>query len=277
MGFTVLLSTTGAKLWRVNRIMRGSQSYQRVALTAREVLKPLLVFFTCNFILIVVQITMFPDQYVRKPIDEDEPGTTYGECQSNSEAYVTPNTFVGLFNFGAFVFAVWQACRARNISDEFSESKRLGFGLFLWGQLLLIAVPILAILGGTASAASLYILIALLFGFCTSMIVALYIPIYMHVRKESRQQLSNSEGRSHVRVTGLESTETRAPFNHGDFESSTSDNQQPGSSSNSRQETTISSQHAGRIEELESYNKELEQLIDLYKQKHGELDEQSSV
>ena len=86
MGFTILFATIGVKLWRVNRIMRSSQSCRRVVLTVKDVMVPLMALFICNFSLNLIKSIMSPVHYVRKPIDEDEPGVTYGYCEPGSDA-----------------------------------------------------------------------------------------------------------------------------------------------------------------------------------------------
>jgi len=279
MGFSILFATIGVKLWRVNRIMRSSQSCRRVVLTFQDVLVPLLVLVIINFTLNLSKNIMDPVRYVRKPIDEEDPGVTFGQCEPGDEAVSeAANTLIGLINFGAFVFAAWQGCRARNVSDEFSESKRLGFGLFLWGQLLIIGIPILVILDDTEPAASLYLMVALIFGFCLSLIVALYIPIYFDVRKSQQRPAESGAAQfDRIRVTGLESETTVAtapPVDHIVTSGSVYQHQ-PQRSTNSLQET-ISSQ-TGRIYKLESKVEELEHLLDLYKQKHGELEKHSET
>jgi len=276
MGFTILFATIGVKLWRVNRIVRSSQSYRRVVLTVKDVMRPLMALFICNFSLNLIKSIMSPVHYIREPIDEDEPGVTYGYCEPGSSAAAeATSTLIVLINFGAFCFAAWQGCRARNVSDEFSESKRLGFGLFLWGQLLIVGVPALAILGTDNPATSLYLQIALIFGFCMSLIVSLYIPIYMDVRK---LRLAGRESERGVRVTGLESTAETIATAPVDRISSSAETRaiHQDDCVNGSMQATICSQTA-RIKELEARVQELEHLVALSGKNNGDLESQHSV
>ena len=107
-----------------------------------------------------------------------------------------------------------------------------------------------------------------------SLIVSLYIPIYMDVRKS---RLASREPQRRVRVTGLESTaetSTTAPVDALSSSVETRDQRQDDGANGSLQETICS--QTARIKELEARVQELEHLVVLCGKTDGELESQHS-
>ena len=147
LGFTITISALGAKTWRVNRLFRSSQQFQRGQVTVRDVFLPCIILMAANIIVLLTWTLVDPIYYVRK----DSEGTdawnrvigTYGTCVAdNPLPYILP---LGILNLGTLVLANYEAYLARNIQGEFSESKYIGYCMLAMLQAAVIGAPILVL------------------------------------------------------------------------------------------------------------------------------------
>jgi hypothetical protein len=97
----------------------------------------------------------------------------------------------------ALIMACYQAWKARDVSEDFSESKYIGVGVFMWIELPVVGVPVAVIVRDSDSWAYYIVLVGLVFTMCISMLIVVFLPIAVHFR-------ANPQGRSdHVRVSGI--------------------------------------------------------------------------
>ena len=159
-----------------------------------------------NFVVLLVWSLLEPLQWQRFEVD-DEAWNTYGICVGpNQSIYYA---VLGLLNVGALILALIQAWQARNISDEYSETKSVGFALYSWLQLLLVGVPVLLLIDRHNAKARYFLLVALIFLVCMSMLLILFIPLLNQIRRAQIQrkvQLSNNSSKSY-------SSDSRTPTN----------------------------------------------------------------
>jgi hypothetical protein len=136
MGFTITFSALFSKLRRINRLFEAS--LRRVKVQVRHVVAPFAILFTLNLTALLVWTLLSPLRWQRVFID-GEPWKSYGICRSNNET-VGGIMFgvVAVLNIASLIFASYEGYRARNISDEFAESKSVGLALFCWVQSLLL-------------------------------------------------------------------------------------------------------------------------------------------
>jgi 7 transmembrane sweet-taste receptor of 3 GCPR len=186
--FTILF----AKLWRINRLF-GAQRFHRLVVTERDVLGPFLLLFATNVALLTAWTIVDPLQWTRITVPGEE-WKTYGSCASNGIGYI----FMGLILFllgVALVMACHQAYRARNISDEFSESKNLGLALFTWLQVLLVGVPTLFLVNAENFTARYFIVVGLLFVLSETMLLVIFVPLVKGVLElKKNPSIGNSGG-----------------------------------------------------------------------------------
>ena len=197
IGFTVIFSALFSKLWRINQIFHGAQAYRKLRVTETSVLGPFMLWFSLNSILLAFRTAFFPYEFTRVEVDGN-PADTVGTCQDDEDVGDTL-LFMGNFlvTLSAFVAAAWQAWKARDISDEFSESKTLGMAMLIWGQILVIGVPVQFLVGIDSPMTSYFVSVSMIFGLCISMLGAIYLPLYYQVQRQQQQQQSRS-GENHV-------------------------------------------------------------------------------
>jgi 7 transmembrane sweet-taste receptor of 3 GCPR/5'-nucleotidase, C-terminal domain len=196
-GSTIVFTIMFAKLWRINRLF-GAQRFQRLVVTEREVLGPFLLLFATNVTLLTAWTIVDPFQWTRNAVPGEE-WKTYGACTSQGIGYI----FMGLIAFVLFValvLACHQAYKARNISDEFSESKNLGLAIFTWLQVLLVGVPTMFLVSQENFTARYFIQVGLLFVLSESMLLVIFVPL---VRGVTELKKNRPSGQGVAGVSGI--------------------------------------------------------------------------
>jgi hypothetical protein len=202
MGFTIVFSALSSKLWRINKIFSGSQSYRKVRVTERDVIVPFIIIFTLNVALLLTRTILGTLHFEWKTIDNN-PANMIPTCVCGGTTEVVLTLSNYLVTVGAFVLTCVQAYKARNISDEFSETKRLRIALFAWLQIALVVVPVMVPLKEQAPQVSYVLMISTMFSLCMSMILTIFAPMYWQYRIQLKEgRLSGSS--SAVRVSGIE-------------------------------------------------------------------------
>ncbi|KAL7580582.1 hypothetical protein ACA910_003703 [Epithemia clementina (nom. ined.)] len=193
MGFTVAMSALFSKLWRINKLFHNPV-LRRVTVTEKDVMAPFAFLFIVNFAALLVWTLVDPLQWQREVIHGDSGGggpsnESVGACRAtNGPVSTAMIVVVGVVNVSAFAVACYQAFRARNVSDEFSESKSLGVALCSWVQLFMIGVPVLFLIESNNPSARYFITAGLTFAVCMSMLLPIYIPIFIHWKQQTKQQ-----------------------------------------------------------------------------------------
>ena len=215
IGLTVIFSALFSKLWRINQIFHGAKAYRKLRVTETSVLGPFLLWFSLNSILLAFRTAFFSYEYTRVEVDGN-PADTVGTCQD--EGVGDTLLFIGNFlvTLSAFVAAAWQAWKARDISDEFSESKTLGMAMLIWGQILVIGVPVNFLVGVDSPVTSYFVSVSMIFGLCIGMLGAIYLPLYYQVQRQEQSRSGGNHGfesstgsptnpyqRGHVHISGL--------------------------------------------------------------------------
>jgi len=127
LGFTAAMSALFSKLWRINRLFKAA--FRRVNLKIQNVMAPFLVMFSLNCASLLVWTLVSPLRWQRIDIN-GEPWNSYGTCRSNNETVgMIMLVIVTTVNAVCLFFACYTAYVARDISDEFAESKSVGLAL----------------------------------------------------------------------------------------------------------------------------------------------------
>lgn len=141
IGFATTFSALFAKIWRIHTVMSRAMRFTRVVIRERDAMKWIILVFTLNVILLLSWTLIDPLQWKRQYINGDVTNS-YGTCQADGNA---SDVFVGLLILvdGAALFAaLLLAYRARNLEDEFTESKWIGVACASWIQVILIGIPV---------------------------------------------------------------------------------------------------------------------------------------
>ncbi|KAL7545481.1 hypothetical protein ACHAWF_008832 [Thalassiosira exigua] len=209
MGFSISISALFAKLWRINRLFNADNSFRRVQVRAKDVAVPMFILLAINVAILLAWSLVDPLRWHRFEMDGAS-WNTYGICVGSSQSHA--NAFfvvVGIVNLCALGFTLIQAWKARNISDEFSETKIVGVAIYSWLQLLIVGVPCLFLIDRDNTKPRYFLLVALIFAVCMSMLLIIFVPLLWQIRRAKIQrkiqvcQSISSQNSSAVRISGL--------------------------------------------------------------------------
>jgi hypothetical protein len=186
MGFTVSFSALFSKLWRINKLFNCTQVFRRVVVTQNDVLAPFAVLFVLNLVFLTTWTFADPLHWQRQPVG-DEDWNTFGSCVGGTVSTIMVG-LLGLVNCGALFLACSQAYYARNISDEFSESKYIGIAIYGWLQILIVGVPIIFLIDRDNPTARYFLQVALIFIVSMSMLLIIFVPAFVNFRRQKRIQ-----------------------------------------------------------------------------------------
>ena len=174
MGMTFIFSAIFSKLWRVNRLF-SAQSYRRVVVRERDVIAPFVLLFTLNTVLLITWTVIDPLSSERLPV-EDEEWKSYAACRTGDVGRGLMYSIAGV-NMLALILACYQAYRARNISDEFSESRNFGLAVGCWLQVLLVGFPALYLVDPDDTTTNYYLQVGLLFVLTMTLLIIIFGPL----------------------------------------------------------------------------------------------------
>lgn len=220
------ISALFAKLWRINILFESMNTMARVRVRAKDVAYPLVILFLLNFTVLFTWTFVSPIVYQRFEVD-GQSWNTYGACVgSNKRATTVFLSILGILNIGALGIALYQAWKARNVSDEFSgETKTLFVALYSWVQLLVVGAPVLSLIDREETKARYFLFVTLLFAVCMSMLLIIFIPLFLQIRrmhalrKQSLNRPSSmitpsilrSSNVSTIRISGLNIVDQASP------------------------------------------------------------------
>ena len=198
MGACLVFSALFSKLWRLNMLLGSGM--RRVALKEKDVILPATIMFSLNLIILVCWTAISPLQFERVPVS-NESWNTVGICASENESLGRGCLIaLGVLNIGALILSCWQAYRARNHSDQFSEAKGIGIACYSWLQLTLVGVPVLLLIDQDDVTARYFVKCGLIFLFCMTLLCSLFVPI--HRNKSLHDSGRNSRSGS-VTISGI--------------------------------------------------------------------------
>jgi hypothetical protein len=198
MGFVLEMSALIAKLWRINKLF--DSGFRRVVIRERDVLAPFAVLMISNVTLLVAWTVVDPLRWERTEL-EGQPWFSYGACRTNGAVGPAMFGLVAAVNILALSLTCYQAYRARHISDEFSESKRIGIALFSWFQLLIVGVPVIFLIDPDNVIARYFIVVSLIFLLSMAMLLLIFVPIMVQLQKFSHSGTASTAQSSTGRRT----------------------------------------------------------------------------
>jgi len=199
-GFSCVFAALFAKTQRVIQVFKAP-NFTRITVTVLDVIKPFVALLVINIALLLAWTLADPYVFVRI---NTSPISSYGSCQSEGDG-VTGTVLVSIFaaiNILTLIAANVQAFRARQISDEFSESKWIGICLASILQAIIIAVPVAVV---TRDQPTVFNILISAFLFIISMTVqtTIFIPKYMLARKKAKAKLRGQESGSLGSSSGI--------------------------------------------------------------------------
>lgn len=210
MGFTIAILSLYAKLWRINQVFNGQQ-FRRLTVTSRGVTMFCSFLAAINFLLLLVWTLLDPLRWVVRHV-QNEPWNQYGTCTLEGATGMTLLILTALFNVAVLLIACHQAYKAKDISDEYSESKHLGIALFGWVEIVLVGMPVLFLIENDNSNAKYFLQVILITCICLSMLLIIFIPITMQFHAHKRRTSSAvGTARSKVHLSGFDMPDCDLP------------------------------------------------------------------
>lgn len=207
IGISLKLSALFSKLWRVNKIVNGP-SFQKKIVTAKDVMWPLLTLLSLNLIILVIWTIVDPVEWVREPVYGEDYSNTYGYCKDGTAGAVL-HLLLTIVNAVALALMSIQAYKARNVSSELSEARSIGFAMFSWLNVYIVASPMLNMVSPAETAAIFItnVLVDVLPNLC--MLLFVFFPIIQHHRKAPDQTKGNRIMISGIEANGSEDAQSR--------------------------------------------------------------------
>ncbi|KAL7535821.1 hypothetical protein ACHAWF_005283 [Thalassiosira exigua] len=211
-GFSCMFAALYSKTLRVNKLFKAGR-FTRITVRKRDVMKPLLAIAGLNVILLSVWTAVNPMVWERI---ETSPASSYGACEPREKtgAGLVPIVLFGVGNVIILFFANFQAYQARELSDEFSESKYIAISLVSILQAVLVGVPV-AVVTRQIPAAFGVIVSGLTFIVPMSVLMLIFAPKVLLVwqkAKEKKELGSQSVGRATgSAIKGILITKMRLP------------------------------------------------------------------
>ena len=200
MGFCLVMSALLAKLWRINKVVDTARAFRRTNVTVKSAVLNFSVQFVVNFILMLVWTLVDPLTYDIHVV-ENENWKQYGTCTNmEGPGWIFMGLTIGI-NFCILLLAVYQAYKARNLGEEYSESAGLGLAIFSWLQLLIVVVPVLFLIEEDNIHPRYFLSVSLVFACCMSMLLFIFVPLILKVRKAEMPESQRPSGFGNFRLS----------------------------------------------------------------------------
>mmetsp|Transcript_40155 Transcript_40155/g.84349 ORF Transcript_40155/g.84349 Transcript_40155/m.84349 type:complete len:295 (+) Transcript_40155:873-1757(+) len=194
-GFSCAFSALFAKTLRINKIFGAADSYNRITVTLQDVMKPFIALLSLNIALLSIWTIVNPMVWKRI---QTSPISSYGACspQNTSGFGLTPLILFGILNIVILIAANVQAFRAREISDEFSESKYIAIALASMLQAVIIGGPVAFM---TYETPRVFTVIMSGFAFIVAMSLSffMFVPKIILGRKNKKRRASSMTSESY--------------------------------------------------------------------------------
>jgi len=187
-GFSLIFSALFTKTWRIYTIMKNAKKFKRIKLTVMDVIKPMAFLLSLNIIILSVWTAIDPlksNIEIARTDEFDRTLESYAVCQSDYGHIFLP--ILLSINLGCLLVTVIQACRARHISTELSESKYILRALWIILYVSFLAVPIIIIARDKAEA-FYFVVTGFIFVVCTSILLLIFGPKILAVREKKKNK-----------------------------------------------------------------------------------------
>jgi len=184
MGFVTAFSALFSKIWRINKIFH-QPSFKKITVKKRDVIIPFAILFLLNFLFLLCWTLIDPVKFMREGTGWGD--DTYGHCYAEGEAWGIFAGLIALTNLTALVLACFQAYQARDISDEFSESKYISITLGGMLQVLIIGIPVLFLVDAEPVAAY-FVKCMIVFLIAMSVLLLIFVPKMVYMSRKNKMQ-----------------------------------------------------------------------------------------
>jgi hypothetical protein len=203
LGYLITYGALFSKLWRIHRVLQ----MRRQAIMIKQVVWPSLALFVAALLILGLWTGLDPIQWVREETNSVT-GESIGQCQSNDMvAYVIPLIFVMLIPTLLTAYMAW---RTKDVDEEYSESHWIFIMVFVQCEVILFAVPTIALLRDVSTEGRYIGFVLLMWTFPMSTLLLIVGPKYLAFRRARAEssggrRKQTTRGHSHrgVHVSGL--------------------------------------------------------------------------
>jgi hypothetical protein len=204
LGYLITYGALFSKLWRIHRVLQ----MRRHVVMIKQVVWPSLVLLAIALLILGLWTGLDPMQWVREETNEIT-GESIGQCESNDiRTYVIPLVIVMLIPTLLTAYMAW---RTKDVDEEYSESHWIFIMVFVQCEVILFAVPMIALLRDVSTDGRYIGFVLLMWTFPMSTLLLIVGPkvlAFRRARAESRgcRRKQPTRGRSvvgGVHVSGL--------------------------------------------------------------------------
>ena len=166
--------------------MKSAAKFKRLKLTPLDVMKPMVALLFLNITILALWTALDPLESITIVVSQDSffrDIETYCICSSDHA-----NIFLAILvviNLGSLLYAVFQAYKARHISTELQESNYIFLAMALIIFVSFLAIPVMVIARDNP-AASYFVMVGLIFIFCTSILLLIFGPQVYALRSKRK-------------------------------------------------------------------------------------------
>lgn len=193
MGFHFVMSALCMKLWRINKLLNAT-TLRRVTVTMTQAYYAFGILIAAQLLTLVVWTVVDPMKWETLHVPGEE-WNRFGSCSEMGTWGWSLLGLSGALSSLSLLLTAHQAFKARNISDEYSESRDLGFAVFTVAQIVIVGVPILCLVRDDNPDATYLLQTLIIFAVCLSVLVLIFGPMMCHIYQEQEPQ-SSSIGRT---------------------------------------------------------------------------------
>lgn len=194
IGFALTFGALFAKIWRINKVMRGASLYQRVKVRVKDVAGFVIALLAVEFLIMLTWQLVDPLQWQRNVVT---PGTSgyplisVGLCRSENGKGVYFIIVLGVVNICCLLFALYLCYKVRLISSEYQESKWITASVISMFQVAIVGVPVLVIVQNDTDA-KYFVNVALLFLLSSTVTLLMFGPKFYQLQFDTESSASVS-------------------------------------------------------------------------------------
>jgi uncharacterized membrane protein len=202
LGYLITYGALFSKLWRIHRVLQ----MRRQVVLIKQVVWPSLVLFAIALFILGLWTGLDPMQWVREETN-DVTGESIGQCQSsNMAAYVIPLVIVMLIPTLLTAYMAWLT---KDVDEEYSESHWIFIMVFIQCEVILFAVPMIALLRDVSTDGGYIGFVLLIWTFPMSTLLLIVGPKVLAFRRAQaesngqRKQTTRGSSAGGVHVSGV--------------------------------------------------------------------------
>lgn len=200
LGFSIAFSALACKIYRVNRIIATGVVFQRATVEVKDVMLPFYISLAMNTSLLLCLSFLGPLQYQHVQLEQYDQFHrsfgSYGTCRPSNGKTVYILGAMGATNFMSVILVAYQAYKARDYPDDFSDVRSLSLAILSLLEAILLGLPFVLVTKNDPKA--MYLVFASLLSVSfVSVLMLIFVPKFqMRKRRFNRSTLAPAFARA---------------------------------------------------------------------------------